>query len=246
MTARLQATSLHVDRGGAPAIVDVTAGFPRGSWTGLVGANGSGKTSLLRALAGRLPISRGEIGIDGIDVSLDRAARARRIGFAPEAVFLPDSLTPGQLFQLQDRSERGGRDAALEDLWQALTLDRFARSPIGSLSAGTRQRVAIYSAFIGHLDGIVILDEPFNWLDPLTAYDTKAALRDLVDRGLTLITALHDFGTLTLYCQRGLLLADGRLSLDLDEAALAAGRADPADFDRRIVEHLRPAKQLGG
>jgi len=240
MTARLQTVKLCVARGSASAVLDVCTQFPRGGWTGLVGANGSGKTSLLRALAGRLPISSGQVLLDGADVSSDRAARARQIGFAPDAAFLPEDLTAGQLFGLQDGSGQRGRNAALDGLWQALTLDRFVEKPIGSLSAGTRQRIAIYSAFIGHGADIVILDEPFNWLDPLTAHDTKAALRELVQDGLTLITALHDFGTLTAYCGRGLLLADGCLSLELDQEALAAGRADPEAFDHFIVEHLRP------
>lgn len=237
MTALLQIDALEVARGGAMAVSGVSFAIKRGGWTGVVGANGSGKTSLLRALAGRLPVSRGHITLDGVNVGDDRAARARRIGFAPDAGFLPEDLSPAQLFALVD--QEAAREPALDELWQALTLDRFLNRRIGSLSAGTRQRIAIYAGFIGHARGLVILDEPFNWLDPLTAYDTKQALWNLVKGGLTLITALHDFGTLTTYCQRGLLLTDGRLSLDLDSAALEEGRTNPAAFDRLIVRHLR-------
>jgi ABC-type multidrug transport system ATPase subunit len=87
------------------------------------------------------------------------------------------------------------------------------------------------------------LDEPFNWLDPLTAFDVKQALRALVtEEGVTLITALHDVATLTAYCDRGVLMSAGRLSLALEQAALREGLADPVAFEGRIVEQLRAAR----
>ncbi|HSI16360.1 MAG TPA: ATP-binding cassette domain-containing protein, partial [Sphingomonas sp.] len=90
--------------------VDLIA--PAGTWFGLIGANGSGKTSLLRALAGRLPFAAGTCLIDGADVSENRMARAKCFGFAPPADRLPDALRIRDLFELVG----GDMDAARERL----------------------------------------------------------------------------------------------------------------------------------
>lgn len=101
------------------------------------------------------------------------------------------------------------------------------------------QRIALLAAFLD-MPQIVILDEPFNWLDPLTAYDVKIALRDLVaSRDIALITALHDVTTLTAYCNGGILMAAGRIALVMEEAKLRAGLADPVGFESFMVERLR-------
>jgi len=182
-----------------PVVSGISYAHRGAGWIGVVGANGAGKTTLLRALAGRLALAGGTIRIDGRDLGSDRAERARLIGFAPNPNFLPDDLSPGELFALA--SFDGARHSVapgLEALHAALDIDRFMGRRIDALSAGSRQRIAIYSAFINQ-PPIVILDEPFNWLDPLTAYETKCALRDLVGQGLLLVTALHDVSTLTSY-----------------------------------------------
>ena len=113
-------------------------------------------------------------------------------------------------------------------------LDRW----IGDCSAGMRQRIAIAAAFAsGH--PLVILDEPFNWLDPVAIFDLREALRALVDRGLTLMTALHDLGTLAVVCDNGLMLADGKTALTLDEGILKDAAQNPQAFERQTIDLLR-------
>ena len=85
----LRAERLVVRRGGISAVREASLALPAGRWFGLIGANGSGKTSLLRAIAGRLPIESGAFHLNGRDLTGDRAARAREIGFAPEGAMLP-------------------------------------------------------------------------------------------------------------------------------------------------------------
>lgn len=239
MSLSLEIERLHVDRGGAPAVLGVDYASHQPGWIGLVGANGSGKTTLLRALAGRLPIRSGRIAIGGVDLSADRARRAKLIGFAIDNAMLPADLTPRELFALSAEAENAIDDPALAPLRVALRFESFIDRKCGALSAGMGQRVALFAAFLD-LPGIVILDEPFNWLDPLTAFDTKQALRALVlARGLTLITALHDISTLTAYCNRGILLSAGRIALTLEESELRAGLTDPVSFETRMVDRLR-------
>ncbi|HEY0012405.1 MAG TPA: ATP-binding cassette domain-containing protein [Allosphingosinicella sp.] len=242
MTLGFELAEVSVERGGVLAVRGVSYANEAAGWIGIVGANGSGKTSLLRAIAGRLPIRSGRILIGGADLSGDRAARAAAIGFAVDAAMLPGALTPREVFAVSAR-ERDAMDApALAPLREALGIDAFLDRSCGALSAGMGQRVAIFAAFLD-LPRIVILDEPFNWLDPLTAFDVKAALgRMVAAEGLTLLTALHDVATLTACCSRGLLMAEGGIALTIEEAELRTGLADPIGFEAAMIERLRSGR----
>lgn len=232
---RLEAVS--VERGGVAVVHGVDLTVRRGSWFGLIGANGSGKTSLLRAMAGRLPFAAGSCGIDGDELVADRAARAERFGFSPPADRLPDALRGCDVLEFV------GGDIAV--IWRrlgplrvALGLDTLLDRWIGDCSAGMRQRLAVALGFAGG-QALVILDEPFNWLDPVAAFDLRQALRAMVDDGMTLITALHDLGTLAVACDEGLMLADGRVAMALDSDVLRHAALDPRAFERQTIDLLR-------
>jgi ABC-type multidrug transport system ATPase subunit len=227
-----------VARGGVLAVRSASLAVPAGSWFGLIGANGSGKTSLLRAMAGRLPFESGRLVLKQEDVTADRARRAALIGFAPEASMLPVALTGRDLLRLVAGHFELGFEA-LGSLRDVLAIEPLLDRPVGTLSSGMRQRLALACAFAPGKD-ILLLDEPFNWLDPIVAYDLRIALRDRVEAGLTLVTALHDLGTLASACDTGAVLADGRISLALDREALALAARDPAAFERRTIDFLRP------
>ncbi|MBU2588612.1 MAG: ABC transporter ATP-binding protein [Alphaproteobacteria bacterium] len=237
MTNALAITGLTVNRSGRPIVQDVSAAIARASWFGVIGANGSGKTTLLRAIAGRLPICGGSCMVFGEEQADDRGARAQIIGFAPPIEHLPALLRVHELLDLagdpvEVQQERNA------GLWQALGIGELLDVPAGECSSGMRQRAALALAFAVP-SRIVILDEPFNWLDPVAAFDVRAALAQMVNRGLTLITALHDLTTLCGFCDSGIVLTKGRLSLQLDEPRLRAGRNDAARFERELVAALR-------
>jgi energy-coupling factor transporter ATP-binding protein EcfA2 len=104
-----------------------------------------------------------------------------------------------------------------------------------------RQRIAIGIAF-ALPTAIAILDEPLNWLDPVAAYDLKAALGELVGDGLTLITALHDTATMCACCNAGIMLSEGQIKVRLDQADLHRGQSAPVEFERAMIAALRSAK----
>ena len=227
-------------RGATRAVDGVSLTLQPGLWTGIVGANGSGKTSLLRALAGRLDVHGGAILANGADRTRDRAWRAGSMGFAPDISALPQSLNGAETFAIVspawDADSRGGKPGELR---AALDFDRFATQRIGTLSAGMKQRLAIFLAFLNR-PSAVVLDEPFTWLDPVCAWDTKQALSRLVEEeGLTLVTALHEMATLTGSCHSGILMNEGRVGRVLDAANLEAGRRDYAAFEAEIIRKLR-------
>lgn len=237
VTQAIKLNGASVDRLGTRVVEDVDVMVPTGLWFGLIGANGSGKTSLLRALAGRLPFAAGTCIIGGANCTDNREARARHFGFAPPADRLPNALRVRDLLRLVGGDVDAVR-ARLGPVGAALGIDPLLDRWVSDCSAGMRQRVAIALAFAGG-EPLVILDEPFNWLDPVAAFDLRHALRSLVDGGLTLLTALHDLGTLATACDAGMMLANGRVALAIDRAALAQAALAPQDFERRTIDLLR-------
>ena len=237
---RVEIRDLVVYRDAFRAVDRVSLAVEAGRWLGVVGANGSGKTSLLRALAGRLEARSGSIVADGAERIRDREWRARNFGFAPEAAALPHTLSGRELLSILVSNPPGLDESdPYRPLRQALDFDRFLDRRIGTLSAGMKQRLAIFCAFVDR-PSLVVLDEPLNWLDPICAFDTKEALRGLVEReGLTLVAALHEMTTLVHYCHAGLLLSEGRVSRELGQPDMIAGMSDYAAFEAEMIRGLR-------
>ncbi len=238
MKSAVQLVGTAVERGGARVVDDVSLTVAQGAWFGLIGANGSGKTSLLRALGGRLPFDGGSCLVNGEDLTMGRTERATRFGFSPPTEKLPNALRARDVLALVGGDIDHVR-ARLGPVYSALGLAPLLNRWIGDCSAGMRQRIAIATAFASG-QPLVILDEPFNWLDPVATFDLREALRQMVDEGLTLITAVHDLGTLASGCDAGLMLADGKVVVALDEDVLRTAARDPQAFERQMIDLLRP------
>lgn len=234
---------VSVCRGAATVVRDVSLGVGEGRWFGFIGANGSGKTTLLRAIAGRLPIAEGACRIDGVDHARDRHARARLVGFAPSIEMLPAGLSGAELLALI----AGDLDRAVSRLGpvaDALDLKPLLRRGISHYSSGMRQRLTIACA-LADGERIVVLDEPFNWLDPVAAFDVRSALRQMTQDGLVLLTALHDLTTLAAVCDEGVLLARAGVALAFTPSMMAAARADLGRFESETIGILRDSGAAG-
>ncbi|WP_458390030.1 ATP-binding cassette domain-containing protein [Sphingomonas sp. F9_3S_D5_B_2] len=207
-----------------------------GSWAGLVGANGSGKTTLIRALAGRLPVGKGDIIVHGHQCANDRLFIATKIGLSPDVQDLPTNLSGNEYLRLCIR--RSSDRSRLDELEAALDFRSFAMRALGEMSAGMKQRIAIYAAFVNG-ESTVFLDEPFNWLDPVCSFNTKRALRSLTqEHGYTILTALHDMATLTVHCDHGFLMSAGKIARELNRVELRAGAKDFAAFEATMIQSL--------
>lgn len=241
----LEIQGLSVNRGGRPVLFELAFAVPAGTWSGLIGVNGAGKTTLLRAIAGRLPAEAGEVRVDGAVVA-DPRERARLIGLSTAPERLPGGLIAARLVEEIARAHGAEpRPARLEDLHAALALDEILARPIDILSAGQRQRLGLFLAFLG-APRLVLLDEPFNALDPLIAFDLKRALKALAADGLTIVTALHDLPTVALHCGHGLLLSHGRLAEIFEAGTLQQAQARPAVFEAEVLERWRRAERTSG
>jgi ABC-type multidrug transport system ATPase subunit len=108
---------------------------------------------------------------------------------------------------------------------------------VGAMSSGMRQRLALFLAFLGE-PRVVLLDEPFNWLDPVGAFDAKDCLTEIA-RTTLVITALHDVATFALRCGSGLMLQDGAIVRRFGASDLETGRDDLQGFERSIYQDLK-------
>ena len=239
MTPVLSVQSLQVSLSKHPIVRGVSFDAPAGRWFGLLGANGSGKTTLLRALNGRLPIDSGTVRLVGEDITKDTAARAGHIGFAPPPDALPAELTAGQLLDLLGRM-RSTNPREPAHIYEALGVAALEKIAIWRMSAGMRQRVSVFTAFIG-APAVVLLDEPFNWLDPVAAHDLKLMLAEWVAAGGALVTALHDIATFATRCDLGLLIHDGKVARAFDAGEMAAGRGDVLGFEEVVYQTFKAA-----
>ena len=236
MARALSVAGLNVSLGGRHILKEITFSSSGPEWFGLLGVNGSGKTTLLRTLVGRLAPSGGRILLDDVDVSTSPELRSRAIGFSPPLHTLPGTVTAGELLTLA-AAARGADSLHPRALREALEIDRLQNRRIEAMSSGMRQRLALFLAFLGE-PGVVLLDEPFNWLDPVAAFDAKDCLASLA-RNTLIVTALHDVATFALRCSSGLLLQDGAVGRRFEPADLRTSHSDLQGFERGIYDELR-------
>lgn len=200
----------EVGRRAVAALDGVSFGVRRGEVLGLLGANGAGKTTALRILAGFLAPSSGVARVGGVDVGRDSLGVRAQVGYLPELVPLPRDLRVVEY--LRYRAELKGVErvaAAVEAVIAQANLSEVARRIIGQLSKGYRQRVGLADALIGDPQ-VLLLDEPTDGLDPhqrREALDGIAALAK--ERAVILST--HVLPEVESVCDRLVILARGRV-----------------------------------
>jgi iron complex transport system ATP-binding protein len=194
---------------------DVSAQFPAGSVTGLIGPNGSGKTSLLHVLAGIRQPTRGQVQVAGEDVhAWPGRVRARRIALLEQHASTSLDLTVRQVVELGRIPHRGrwpGRlDEGRQQVDEAMRLGRvedLTHRRWQTLSGGERQRVQLARA-LAQEPSLLMLDEPTNHLDLRHQIDFLSTVRDL---GITTIAALHDLDLAAAFCDRLVVMNGGHV-----------------------------------
>jgi ABC-2 type transport system ATP-binding protein len=194
------------------AVRGVSFAIEHGEVIGLLGPNGSGKSTILRVLAGYLPPSAGTVLIAGIDVAANSLAARTQIGYVPEDAPLYDGMRVGEFLHFMaaikgvaGRASRGAVNTAVD----RLELGPVFGMPIGKLSRGYRQRVAIAQALVND-PPLLILDEPTNALDAYQVIAVRALIRSLAGR-CTVLVASHVLAEIERVASRVMILVDGRL-----------------------------------
>lgn len=181
-----------------------------GEIIGVVGANGTGKTTLLRILATVLPPESGIISLNGLDSYEDRTVMRRLLGFLPERCPLYDSMTVREYLQYrgQLKGERFLRlRRSLKEVMSAFGLEPVSEKTIGTLSVGYRKRIGLADAVLG-APKLLLLDDPFAGLDPETQRIMGGFLSDLSSRSIVIVSG-HSLDVMCEFCNRFIVLRDG-------------------------------------
>jgi len=174
-----------------PALAGVDLSLDQGEVVVVVGANGAGKTSLLRACAGLLPVTSGAATVLGVDLTTDHTSVRRYVGLLGHAAPLYDELSAAENVQFAVRAlglPVAGADTALERL--GLT-GRLRATPAGRLSAGQRRRVAL-AALLARRPALWLLDEPHAGLDATSRALLGQLIGDAVADGASVLLSSHE------------------------------------------------------
>ena len=221
MTSALKIEQLSITRGQRPVLQDLDIKLNRGEMLALVGPNGSGKSTLMQCIAGLLKPQSGSIQIDGCSLDRQLVEARARLGYMVPQEQLPGLLSGRQCLALFARS-RGLDEIPSESLQQA---ERLGFSPwidqwVMNYSLGTRQKLSILLALING-PPLILLDEPLNALDPVSALALKKILRELSSKqNCCVVMATHDLAIIEQLHSHVIVLLDGRIMLDWDQSRI--------------------------
>ncbi|MFI6508740.1 ABC transporter ATP-binding protein [Streptosporangium sp. NPDC050855] len=215
----LAAEGLTLGYGDRVVVESLDLAVPPGEVTVIVGANASGKSTLLRSLSRLLRPRAGRVVLDGKEVHRMPAKElARTLGLLPQSPVAPDGITVLDLVGRGRHPHQGifsrwtdRDDAAVASALEATRTTELADRAIDELSGGQRQRVWIAMALAQQTD-LLLLDEPTTFLDASHQIEVLDLLTDLNrTRGTTIVMVLHDLNLAARYADHLIALADGRL-----------------------------------
>jgi len=223
----LTISALSVELGGRRVLHGIDASIAPGTLVGVIGPNGAGKSTLARAVTGLVPASAGQVLLDDAPVlNLSRAKLARRIAYLPQGqtVHWPLSVerlvTLGRLPHLAPFSRIGADDRrAIEQAMDRAEILELRDRPATELSGGERARALIARALAVEAPALIV-DEPLAALDPGHQLQMMELLRSEAGAGSLVIAVLHDLAMAARYCDRLILIHQGRLVADGTPAAV--------------------------
>ena len=226
---RLVADGLRKRYGGRQVVDDVGLVVSGGEIVGLLGPNGAGKTTCFYMILGLVRSDAGMIRLDGQDLtaaSMHERARAG-IGYLPQeaSVFRRLSVFDNLLAVAELRRDlnRAARRGLVEDLLRDFRLSDIRDSIGAQLSGGERRRTEIARG-LASAPRIVLLDEPFAGVDPISVGELKTEIRRLAERGLGVLVTDHNVRDTLDLCDRAYIVNQGRLIAEGDAAAILANQ----------------------
>lgn len=204
------------------AVDHVTFAVHAGEAVALWGANGAGKTTVLRCLLHLIPFA-GSVTVAGLDVQKQGKAVRRLVGFVPQELSFHDEMTVAETLTFYARLKKVPSGFNFTPLLTRLELAAHVQKPVRDLSGGLKQRLALALALLAD-PPILVLDEPTSNLDIRAREAFLHFLHDLQEEGKTLVFSSHRLEEVKALADRVLLLEGGRLTL----------AAPPAELEQKL------------
>ncbi|MGH9487923.1 MAG: ABC transporter ATP-binding protein [Terriglobales bacterium] len=208
----LEVRNLSKRYGHFHAVKRISFNASDGEVVGFLGPNGAGKTTTMRMITGYLPVSEGEVTVDGIKLRSGALEAKRRIGYLPELPPIYPELTVDEYLQFVGRLrgiKSSQRKDAVERACKKTALSEVRSRVLGHLSKGYRQRVGIAQAIL-HDPPLLILDEPTAGLDPRQILETRQLIAELAGKH-TIILSTHILSEAAKTCHRVVVINKGEL-----------------------------------
>ena len=217
----LDAVDVSVNFGSRLVLDSVSMSVPHGKLIGLLGPNGAGKTTLVRALAGLQKLDQGEIKLDKENLStFDREVLGRRIAYLAQGAECSWPLKVERIVELGrtpylHRNRRlDTRDYdVIEKAMKEADISHLVGRTVSTLSGGERTRVMLARALASEPE-FLLADEPVASLDPLHQLEVMELLTNVAHSGGAVVVVLHDLNLAMRFCDRIVLLNDGKLLAD--------------------------------
>jgi len=195
------------------AVDDLSLQVEAGEIYGLIGPNGSGKTTTVKLVAGLYRPGAGRILIRGIDLATAPEAAKRHIGYVPDEPFVYEKMSGREFLHLVGELygvPPSERDRKIEELLALYPIQAVLDQYVESYSRGSRQKLAIMASLL-HAPRLLIVDEPIVGLDPESAIQTRELLKRFASTGGAALVSTHTLSFAEAVCHRVGLLCDGRL-----------------------------------
>ncbi len=246
----LRANNLLVRRGTRTVLADIDIELRPGEVLGVLGPNGAGKSTLLGALCGELPVSQGEVSLDGRHLAdWPGQARAKRLAVLPQSSSLNFAFSVNEVVGMGRLPHDSGRVRDAEIVAKALAAadaSHLAGRSYLALSGGERQRVhlarVLAQLWPGADEQVLLLDEPTSMLDPLHQHTILQAVRDFAGRGAAVLVILHDLNLAARYCDQLLLLQQGRPHAYGPPAQVLTAEALEAVYGLQVLIQQHPER----
>jgi ABC-2 type transport system ATP-binding protein len=216
-----------------PAVDDVSFNVARNEIVGLLGPNGAGKTTTINMILGVLEPTSGTIRIQDLDLAKSRAQALQHTNFAAVYAPLPGNLTIRENLQIFGRIYCVPHlDERIETLIREFDLEHFRDTKCGVLSSGEQTRAGLAKALLNAPE-LLLLDEPTASLDPATAREIRAQIREFASQGqVGVLWTSHNMYEVQEVCHRVLFLSHGNILLEGDPKTL------PREHGKESLEEL--------
>ncbi len=209
----LEIKNLTKKYGEKVAVDDLSLTVQNGQICAFIGHNGAGKTTTLKAIAGILNFEQGEIKIDGIDVKKNPMEAKRILAYLPDNPDLYEYLTGieylnfiANIFKMSENE----RKQKIEQYAKRIGIFDALQSQISSYSHGMKQKLALVSALI-HSPRLLLLDEPFVGLDPISSHEMKLIMQEMAQNGATIFYSTHVLDVAEKICNQVAIIKQGKL-----------------------------------